>query len=180
MAITPDGSPAWARNVAHTTYGGSVDKTNYQSQGVTNARTDVGAEAFVRLTEDAAAAVRTADFCVVTFTPDDGTPDDPTVHHVEQMNGVRSTDYDGGNAPAGFPAVERVSDGVYDVTFTATPSDDYSQSYALTIEHAEAVAHGSTAAIVTVDITAANVVRVRVFDAAGSALADTKVTLSVS
>ena len=50
----------------------------------------------------------------------------------------------------------------------------------IVLVHAEATAHGSTAATVTVDITAANVVRVRTWTAAGAAASDVKITLTVS
>ena len=72
MAITPAGSPPWVRNADHATYGGNLDKRNFQGQGIINAQTDVGAEQFVRLCTDLAAAVRTAPFGIFVCTPNDG------------------------------------------------------------------------------------------------------------
>jgi len=179
MAITPTGSPPWVRNSDHATYGGSTTKANYQAQGVTNPRTDVSAEAYVRMATDTAALSRTGAIGLVTFTPDDAGANDPTVDSCDLMTG-NSTNYDGGAAPTGFPAVERVSDGIYDVTMPASLTDEYSVSAAVSIVHAEGSGHGGTAAIVNCDITAVNIVRVYVFDTAGAALADIKLTIEIA
>ena len=135
MAITPNGSPAWVRNADHTTYGGNAEKTNYQSRGVINALTDVGAEEFVRMVSDLAAVVRTAPFCVINVTGRDSTVQDPTVNRVTLQTGATASSYDGGSPPAGFPSVTRVGDGNYLVTFAATYADPYSVSGAFAPTH---------------------------------------------
>lgn len=177
---TPTGSPAWSRTASADTYGGGALKTNYQSQGVTNPQTDLGAEEYSRMAGDTAAAVRVASLASIVFTADDVSPADPTVTIVSAMFGTYSTSYDGGNPPTGFPAVERVSNGVYDVTYEATSTDDAGVSQAVTILHSYPSVQGSTAAYATSSITAANVVRVYVFDGAGAALGSQVVGLEVA
>lgn len=145
MTITPTGSPAWVRNADHTTYGGHTSKTNYQSRGVINALTDVGAEEFVRMVADLAAVVRTAPFCVINFTANDsGTPADPTVNRVTMQTGATASSYAGGTPPTGFPTVERVADGNYRITFSANYSDPYSVSGAFTPTHVVPAVLGAT------------------------------------
>ena len=48
--------------LAQNPYGGDLNKTNFHGQGSVNARTDVAAEAFCRMTRDLAACARTAPF----------------------------------------------------------------------------------------------------------------------
>src|SRR5690606_32431313 len=142
------------------------EKRNYQSQGVVNPKTDVGAEDYSRLVTDVAASVRTAAFCVITFLQDDTTPDDPTVEYVNMMTGVRTTIYDGGAPPDGFPSVTRNDDGDVSITFDSNYSDGYAVSGAFTPRHASGNVHGSTAATVSCSVSG-SVVTVLTFDAAG-------------
>lgn len=145
MAITPTGSPSWVRNSDYTTYGGNVNKANYQGQGKVNARTDVDAEEFARMTADLAAIMRTAPFCTITFTCRDSSALDPLVTDVTmQPSGVVTTSYAGGSPPAGFPSVERNGDGDVTITFDASYTDAYGVSGAWSPTHVVVGAHHTT------------------------------------
>jgi hypothetical protein len=184
MAITPNGDPAWLRTADTTTYGGNLNKTNYQGQGVVNARTDVDATEFVRLTEDLAAVVRTAPLAEITFTSDDTGANNPTVDVVNLMTGIRATSYAGGTPPAGFPTVARVSDGVVDITFSTTLTDAYSVAGTVHIIHAHGTVHGAVLAVAVPTISDPNTdtfnerVTFRMLDDSG-AVTDAKVTVEV-
>lgn len=185
MAIVPNGSPAWERTSDHTTYGGDLNKTNWHSQGVTNARTDVGAEALCRLCEDLSAVARTAPFCVLTIACDDVTPGPPTVSAINQMTGVTVTPYVGNAPPLGLPSVARNGNGDVTVTWAASYSDAYGISGDVNIVHADVGAQGTTPAFGTyelddVDSNGLNeVVRVRIFSDAGAAVANAVFSLTV-
>ena len=157
MAITPTGSPAWVRAMSHEDYGGHTDKTNWQSQGVVNPRTDVGADAFSSLCSHLAACARTAPFCVISLTLNDTSPAAPTVNSVRMMTGVRSTSYAGGSAPTGFPTCTRVSDGVAYITFASSYDDPYGIAGAYTPAHAEATAQDSGDIVANTSITGQDV-----------------------
>jgi hypothetical protein len=187
MSIVPTGSPAWVRNADHTVYGGDTNKVNFHSQGVVNARTDLGAEALCRLAEDLSAAVRTAPFCIITVQCNDGgSPAAPTVLAVNQMTGVRVVTYAGATPPAGFPSVARNGNG--DVTFKwdAAYTDDYGVSGDVHIVHADVGISGSVALssawqLLDNDSNGLNEsVRVKVFDTAGAAAVSPMFTLTVT
>lgn len=185
MPIIPAGSPAWSRLADHTVYGGDLNKTNWHSQGVTNARTDVGAEGFCRLAEDLAAVVRTAAFCVLTVRCDDVTPGPPTVIAINQMTGVTSTSYVGNAPPPGMPTLSRLGNGAVTVTWNTSYADAYGVSASVNIEHVEIGVQTSVATscgYLLVDANADGLneaVQVRVFDNAGVSLANAKFSLKV-
>lgn len=176
---TPAGRPAWARTVDHADYGGHVNKTNYQSQGVVNPRTDVGAEAIARMTADLAAVVRTAEFFEATILCNDASPAAPTVESVLMMTGVRTSPYAGDAPPTGFPTVTRNGTGDFTITFAASYSDAYGISEPFTPTHVGYGLHGTSFADATWVISGSTV-RVRVFNAAGAALGDRRITVTVS
>jgi len=176
---TPSGLPAWSRAASAETYGGIATKTNYQSQGATNGRTDWAAEEFLRLTADAAACTRTCPFGAVKFTPDDITPAHPTVTRVDLMSGTQSVSYLGNAAPTGFPAVTRNGDGDYTVTFPTSVTDEFGVSQAVNIRGAGPTMDTDTAALATHVLVNAYTVRVYVWDVAGSPLGDQAVQLRV-
>lgn len=179
-AIVPSGAPAWVRSNDHTVYGGNTEKTNYQSQGVVNPRTDVGAEAIARMAADLEACARTAAFCELTIQCDDATPANPTVLVVNQMSGSRVVSYAGGSPPAGFPYAIRVSNGVVDVNWASSYNDPYSVAGAVNIKHALAAAHGTSALATTCSVSSTTSVRVYVWNvAAGTAATSPKFTLEV-
>lgn len=157
MSVTPSGSPAWVRNADATIYGGSVDKVNYQSQGVVNARTDVGADEFSRLTADAAACVRTAAFATFVIQTRDVSAVDPLVE-CTLMTGAPSVQYDGGSPPSGFPEVTRIADGRANIEFNPTYTDEYGISATFAPTMATGNGAGSTPLSVTFDVTGQNVV----------------------
>lgn len=177
--ITPSGLPAWSRTADHQNYGGHTSKVNYQSQGVTNPRTDVGAEAICRHASDTAAAVRTSDFAKITFLNNDGSPAAPTVESVEMMTGVTSTPYAGGSPTTGFPGATRSSTGVTVFTFDSSYVDDYGVSSSFAPTMAMAVGHGSSFVNCTC-VVSGQTVTVYCWDAAGVAVGDKRVTLTVS
>lgn len=178
MAITPTGSPSWVRNSDYTTYGGNVNKANYQGQGKVNARTDVDAEEFARMTADLAAIMRTASMCVLTFTCRDTAVLDPLVTEASmQPSGAVTVSYSGDAPPAGFPTVERIGDGHVRVTFDASYTDPYGVSGAFAPSQAIPGAHGSTGLDVGVVISGATV---DVYITSGGAAAtDKSATLEV-
>jgi hypothetical protein len=179
MPITPAGDPAWVRSVGITDYSGNTSKQNYMNVGAIDALTDCSAEEFCRATADLVACVRVAPFFVGTYLCNDGSPAAPTVESVLMQTGVRTTSYAGDSAPTGFPAAAR--NGAGDVTFTFDSSydDEYGVAGAFTPVHAKGTAHDTTHATVTTVISG-QTVRVRVFDDAGAAVADARVTLEVS
>lgn len=153
MPITPTGDPAWVRNVEHTTYGGHTDKTNYQSRGVVNALTDVGAEGFVRMVSDLAAVVRTLPFCVINITGRDSGAGDVLVNRVNLQTGTTAVAYAGASPPTGFPTVTLIGSGHYRITFDATYSDDYSVSGAFAPTHCVLGLEGSTPYDLSYDVS---------------------------
>lgn len=178
MTITPTGSPAWARTADHSHYGGHVAKRNYQSQGVTNPRTDVGAEAIVRHASDTAAAVRTAKFASITFANNDGSPAAPTVNSVEMMTGITQVPYAGSSPPTGFPSAVRVGTGHVKFSFASSYADEYGISASFAPRRARASGHGGAFVTCTCVVSGQDV-DVYCWDAAGAALGDKTVTLTV-
>lgn len=178
MTITPTGNPAWTRSVSHEDYGGSVNKQNYQSIGVVNARTDVGAEGFSRQVSDQAAAVRTAEMGVFTYLNNDTGTDPPTIEAALLMTGIAANSYEGDAPPTGFPSAARNGDGDVTFTFAASHTDEYGVAAAWAPTQCTVSCYGSTFADATYEISG-QTVRVRVFDAAGAAETDRRVTLVV-
>lgn len=180
MAIVPQGRPAWSRTANYQSYGGDLNKVNYQSQGVTNPLTDISAEQHARLCADMAASARTAAFAVLTVQCDDVTPGPPTVTAVDMMTGVQLASYVGNVAPTGFPTVARTGNSDVTFTFASSYSDDYSVAEPLTITHAIVGLHGSTPLAEAVTVSG-NTVRVRVFvSTTGAAAAGAKFTLEIA
>ncbi len=139
MTTTPAGVAPWVRSVGIADYGGNAEKTDYLGIGVVNPKTDVSAAQFLRLTNDLAAAVRTAELCTIMFTcRDSGTPDDPLVTYVGGMVWLYSSSggYDGGAPPSGYPGVTRVSDGRVRVVFASSYTDSYGVSGSVVIHGA--------------------------------------------
>ncbi len=187
MSTVPTGVPAWVRTASHDIYGGDVAKTNWQSQGVTNPLTDVGAESFVRMCADLAAVSRTAPFATLTVLCDDGTPAPPTIIVVNQMTGVRLVSYVGNAAPAGFPSAARNGNGDVTLTWANSYTDSYGVSGFLNIAHAQATVSSSAAAVATAVISDADAdghaetVRVRCFlFPSGTAPVSPRFTLEIS
>jgi hypothetical protein len=176
--ITPAGLPAWTRTADYTVYGGHPQKQNYQSQGVINPRTDVGAEGFARLTADAEATTRTCPFAVLTYLNHDGSPAAPTIESAYLMTGIRASSYEGNAAPTGFPSAARNSTGKVTFTFAASYSDAYGVPAAYTPSHVVLGMQGTTFLDATWSISGSTVA-VSCFDAAGSAVGDRRVTLVV-
>jgi hypothetical protein len=170
MAITPDGVPAWVKSGDHTSYGGHINKINYQSQGAVNPRTDVTAEQLCRMAADLAAVMRTAPFAIMTYTHNDAAPAVPTVNEYVAMSGT---------APSG------VRNGHGDVTFTwsASYSDEYSVSGNIHFIGAIATVLSATSEFADVllsdvDTNGLNeVARIRIFDDAGAAVQDAQVSV---
>jgi hypothetical protein len=178
MSVTPSGSPAWTRTADHTQYGGDTNKTNYMSQGVIDARTDVGAEQLARLAEDLAACARTAPFATLTYTCNDTSPAAPSIAAAFLMTGVNTAGYEGDAAPSGFPSAARNGNGDVTFTFASSYTDAYGVSGALTITNLYATVHGSTAAYATTE-RSGSTVRVRAWNSSGTALSDATISLEV-
>lgn len=175
---TPTGRPAWARSVSHTDYGGHQNKRNFQSQGVVNPRTDVGAEGLTRMVADAEATTRTAPMLSMRYTNRDGSPDSPLVLSAYMMVGVSLSGYEGDTAPDSFPAGAR--NGTGDVTFTF--DEEFLDAYGIEEPFAPTqclVSAEGTSAVSVVYVISGQTLRIRCFDAAGSAVADKTVSVTV-
>lgn len=179
MAITLDTLPAWTRTAVHTDYGGHVNKTDYLSQGAIDALTDVTAADICRIATDLAALVRTAPFCVITYTCNDSSPAAPTVHSVYMMTGISASNYAGDSPPSGFPTLARVADGRVTITFASTYDDDYGTAGGFAIATAVGSVHGTVSAAPIFVFDSATVLTVRAKDHADAALADAKITVCI-
>lgn len=172
MSIVPTGNPAWVRSNGHTAYGGNINKTNFQTIGTINPRTDLSAENLCRIAADLAAVARTSPFAVMTFDCNDAIPSAPSIVSYYAM---------AGSAPTG------VRNGTGDVTFTwaNSYSDDYGISGNMNIVAFNASIHLLSNRFVNAialdpDVDGVkNAVQVRVFDGTGVAVADSRVSLVI-
>lgn len=176
---TPNGNPAWVRSSDFATYGGDPNKANYQSQGVVNPVTDVGAEGFSRLAADLAAVMRTAEFCSMLVQCDDATPAAPTVLNCRLMIGVTAVSYLGSAPPAGFPTVLRNGDGDVTVTFASSYSDEYGAPGAFVANDPICGFVGSSGGLATPELVSPTEIRVRVVSLLNVALNSPKFTLTL-
>jgi hypothetical protein len=126
-----------------------------------------------------AATTRTSPFFVGTYLNHDASPAAPTVEAVNMMTGVRASSYAGDAPPTGFPGAVRVSTGKVTFTFASSYVDAYGVSYPFTPQHCTLGMHGSSFLDATWTISG-QAVTVSCFDAAGSALGDRRITLTVS
>jgi hypothetical protein len=74
-----------------------------------------------------------------------------------------------GNDAAVKPSLTRNGVGDYTVTWPTDVDDELNESHTLNFRRAFAAVDGATAYITTATVTSANVVQVRIFDAAGAA-----------
>ena len=176
---TPTGNPAWTRSADFTQYGGDPNKQNYQSQGVVNPRTDVGAEGFSRLVSDAAAAVRSAEFCVMQVLIRDTAPTGATIESCRLMTGVTSGSYDGAAPPTGFPAIARNGNGDVSISFSSAYADEYGVSGGFSAKEPIANLISSAGGVASPELVSATVVRVRCFSLAGAAVTGARFTLTL-
>lgn len=176
---TPTGLPAWTRSADFVQYGGAVDKQNYQSQGVVNPQTDVGAEGFSRLVADVAAVVRTAEFATMQIICNDAGPGAPTVENCRLMTGASVTSYLGSAPPVGFPAVSRNGNGDVSVTFASSYSDEYGIAGAFIANEPIATFIGTGGGVAVPHLDSATVVRVRCFDLTATAISGARFSLSI-
>ncbi len=179
MTITPTGAPAWTRTVSHVDYGGHPSKRDYMGQGAIDALTDLSAAQLCRLASDVAAVVRTAEFAVMVLLCNDSSPAAPTVEFVSLMTGVRLVEYAGDAAPSGFPSAARNGNGDVTITFASSYTDDYG----VVGDYAPIQAHPtvqSSSAHYATAVVSGQTVRVRAVDAAGSAVSDARISLTVT
>jgi hypothetical protein len=164
--ITPAGAPAWVKTNDHTTYGGDVNKQNYQSRGAVNPLTDVTAAQFCRLAADIAALQLVAEFATITYQCNDSVPGAPTILYYDGMVGTLPTPTRNGNG---------------DVTWvwSATYNDDYGITGALNIAHAMTTLQGSTAGSAPYQRVNGQTIRVTAANGAGAGMVDPVVTLTV-
>ncbi len=178
--VVPSGFPIWLRASDVTTYGGNVEKRNHYGQGVIDALTDVGAEEFSRLAADLAAVGRVVDAWTIEHQCIDTVAGAPTILSVYSMFGNRTIPYVGSSPPSGFPTVTRNGPGDVTFTFASSYLDPYGVSGAFAIKHPAAALVSASGGSANPDPTFTDTaVRVRAFNAAGSALADARVVLTV-
>jgi hypothetical protein len=102
--ITPAGSPPWARAASMQSYGGDVNKKDYGGIGSVNARTDVTAAQFVRMTSDLASLNPVAQLFWMQITQAPALI--ITVNRVRSLWGANTdTPYSGASQAVGFPSV---------------------------------------------------------------------------
>ena len=173
MSITPTGYPVWVRANGHTAYGGHINKTNYQSVGTINPRTDLSAENLCRIAADLAAVARTAPFSVVAFQCNDTVPAAPTVSKYFAMAGTAPTGTRNGNGDVSFVWPESFADdyGIVAnaniVAAVATPQQTMAGMLFASVQISDADADGIN-----------ETVRVRVVDSTGAAVSDAVVSLT--
>ena len=172
--MTPTGSPLWTRTADITQYGGHPYKANYQSQGVVNPRTDVGAEGFARLTADVAAIARVQPFATIAYQCNDTATGAPTVLYALMQTGITFASYAGNDPPAGFPAAGRNGNGDVTFTFGTTYTDDYGVVAGFGVTHVIAGLNGSGATVIVPQWTpTSTAVRLRALSATtGAAVLD--------
>ena len=174
----PAGYPLWTRTSDYTTYGGDANKRNYQSQGAINPETDVTAEQFMRLVEDAAECARTAAFAQLRILCNDTSTSAPTIKWARLCTGTTDTPYDSEYPPTGFPAGTRNGTGNVTLWFDATYEDAYGVSAAFD-PHQVLPSPISPCAYVTWYI-GTNTVTLQAYDAAGDPLDDAEFTIEVA
>lgn len=141
---TPSGLPLWARASSAAQYGGDAGKTDYQTPGAVNARTDVTAAQFLRLTADLAAIARVAPIAVLRILCNDTVPAAPTVESAQLVSGVASAPYAGDAPPTGMPTVTRLGNGRFRVQLPSTLADDFAVAVAPAIRCVDGAVHGAT------------------------------------
>lgn len=154
------GSPPWTRTAGAASYGGSTTKTNFQSVGVINAKTDVGASAINRAAADLAACVRTAPFAVIRYHCHDSTPDAPELDVILTQPGITAA-YAGDYAPTGFPSGARNGDGDCTFTFDASSTDE--MGVAGSWAPSGVLVSGATDGVAATYVISGQTVRVRVY-----------------
>lgn len=181
MPIVLTTPPAHTRTASMNRYGGDMNKTDYLGIGPVNPLTDWGARDLCRTAADLAAAVRTATFLHITLTCRDTGVLNPLVHNVAtQVGDILDAEYSGGAPPTGYPTITRVSDGVILVTLDSSYSDPFGTAAAFKIRFLYASAHGTPMATVQPEIVTDTTCRFHVFDAAGAALIDRKISVEIS
>lgn len=168
----PTGAPVWSRTNDHATYGGDLNKKNYQSRGAVNPLTDVTAKQFTRLAADVAAMGRTVEFATITY------------HDVTATGTVVLDAYDG--MAGAVPTLFYAGPGHVTITWAASYTDDYGVAADIDLRHAGQSVHSASMTVATTvlsdtDVNGKNeVANVYVWDSAGVALGNSKVTLTVS
>lgn len=150
-------------------YGGA--KQNYQD--VADASTDVDATDYNELVSEVGGLTHGAIRGWYTFVGGAGaTPGEPAsnIH-----------DAAWGNDNSYKPTPSRASAGVYDITWVTTVSDDLDNPHTLNIRRAlRPNIDGSTLYHSSAEVTAANVIRVRVWNSAGAAADPTGANVTVA
>lgn len=128
----PSGLPFWARTTSAEFYGGVASKTDYQTPGVINARTDVSAAQFLRLAADLAGVARTAPVGSAQWLCNDSVPAAPTIQFASCGATRSSAAYAGDAAPAGLPSASRLGNGSIRLTFPTNSEDDFGVAVSIT------------------------------------------------
>ncbi len=165
--VTPAADPAWVRNASIESFGATVNMHNLDEVGTVDPNTDYLAEQHASLADNAQAFQKTIPFAVIKLTCNDSSPAVPTINSYHALHGVVQ------------PTVARSGTGHFTITWATSYLDSYGVEGATNLTDFTTSVHGSTFAQANAQFTAANVLEVFVFDAAGSALADRKVTVVV-
>jgi hypothetical protein len=179
MTVVPNGDPIWVRSSDFTSYGGDLDKANYQSLGAINPKTDITAEQFSRLVEDVAECARTAAFALLSITCNDSGADPPTINWARLNTGVTASSYEGDTPPTGFPSGSRLGNGAVTLTFSASYPDAYGVSGAFAPVHVVPAPGESGCAYVNWEIAGPDVT-LRAFDSSGTPLVNATFSVQVA
>jgi hypothetical protein len=94
------------------------------------------------------------------------------------MTGVQLTSYAGDTPPSGFPSASRNGNGDITFTFAASYLDEYGVSGAYIPSNPVGMVLGATAGMVSA-VRTGSTLRVRAWDAAGTALSNPNISLTV-
>ena len=177
MSTIPTGAPAWLRTNDFVTYGGDPNKKNFQSRGVINPKTDVGAEGFSRLVADVAAVARVVEFCSMQVICDVSVHE-PLVENCRLMTGATLT-YFGSSPLPGFPTVTGNAAGDVTITFSSAYEDEYGVTGALVIADPFASLIGATPGVATPEPVTDTEVRIRCVNLSGVAISGARFSFSV-
>lgn len=127
MTIAPAGFPIWSRATSMQYYGGNTQKRDYVGVGAINAKTDVSAAQFARITADLEEAARMATLCRLVVSVNDGAGTSQVLFASVAWAQPMTVPYDGALAPAGYPLIA-LSSGIMKVGLPASAVDSYGTS----------------------------------------------------
>lgn len=167
MTVKPTALPLWGAATDITSYGGNVNKRNLEGQGSINPETDISAQDFSSVADHLKSIAATSGFATIVYTADDTDGYAPTINSYRAQHAV-------GTSFA--PTATRTGNGVTRLTWASSYQDSYGQLSAFVLKAVTGNVQSTTAAYITYNIIAANIVDVYVWVAAGTAKSNAVVT----